>query len=195
MVSVVKEKIEEPQNTMFVYLAGDMYCDKKNYLEYKNGMGNSYANEDVLNLKILELLDKNGFSLDCFGTYLYKDVIKSIMECLKKTDLDVEVLKRELSNPYSQFYFDISRNDRDMGVKTFHSYIEEAILNVCEENNDSYLLGFMCSQRKMNYGELAYEIANYMMNPGVNIDKAKDKDKEFMKETRSNIKKLTKKKK
>ena len=186
MVNVVNRDIEEQQSTMFVYFAGDIYNDKKNYLEYKNGVKKDYSSDEISSLLIIELLDKNGFSLDCLGTYLYKDVIKNVIECMKNPGNNLEKLRMELSNPYSQFYFDISRNDRDMGVNTFHSYIEEAILNIQFENKTFNLLDIMCRGQRMNYGDLAYEIASYMLNSNY-----VNSDVQVVSDSRPNIKKLT----
>ena len=36
--------------------------------------------------------------------------------------------------PYSQLYFNLARNERDMGVKKFHSIIERALLKINYEN-------------------------------------------------------------
>lgn len=186
MVNVVNRDIEEQQSTMFVYFAEDIYNDKKNYLEYKNGVKKDYSSDEISSLLIIELLDKNGFSLDCLGTYLYKDVIKNVIECMKNPGNNLEKLRMELSNPYSQFYFDISRNDRDMGVNTFHSYIEEAILNIQFENKTFNLLDIMCRGQRMNYGDLAYEIASYMLNSNY-----VNSDVQVVSDSRPNIKKLT----
>lgn len=186
MVNVVNRDIEEQQSTMFVYFAGDIYNDKKNYLEYKNGVKKDYSSDEISSLLIIELLDKNGFSLDCLGTYLYKDVVKNVIGCMKNPGNNLEQLRMDLSNPYSQFYFDISRNDRDMGVNTFHSYIEEAILNIQFDNKTSNLLDIMCRGQRMNYGELAYEIASYMLNSNY-----VNSDVQVVSDSRPNIKKLT----
>lgn len=186
MVNVINRDIEEQQSTMFVYFAGDIYNDKKNYLEYKNGVKKDYSSDEISSLLIIELLDKNGFSLDCLGTYLYKDVVKNVIGCMKNPGNNLEQLRMDLSNPYSQFYFDISRNDRDMGVNTFHSYIEEAILNIQFDNKTSNLLDIMCRGQRMNYGDLAYEIASYMLNPNY-----VNSDVQVVSDGRPNIKKLT----
>lgn len=44
--------------------------------------------------------------------------------------LSEEELKEQLNNPFSQLFFDIARNDMDLGIKTFHAAINRASANV-----------------------------------------------------------------
>ena len=108
------------------------------------------------------------------GGYLYKDVICHIIDFLKKGFKPSEMieLKSQLEDAYSQFYFDIARNEKDMGLKTFHLCIQMAIENINTKESYSGLIGKMCKQKKMNYGELAWEIASYFVaDPSLNLAK------------------------
>ena len=158
------------KDSMFVYgIDSDMCNDREIYLQYRNGVQRDYTDDDMLNLVILKLLEENGFLLEDVGTYLYKDIIKNVIKCLKNSSLDIEKLKCELSSQYSQFYFDISRNERDMGVKSFHSYIKEAIMNLKDNSKFSLLFS------KFDYGQLAYEVACYIMDSDM-LDKCDGKN-------------------
>lgn len=187
MVSAVNKNIDKQKDNIFICnIDSDMNSDKKKYLEYKNGNIKTDSLDEILNLITLKLLEENGFHIDDIGTYLYRDIIINIIKRLNSEHPNIEELKEELSNTYSQFYFDISRNERDMGVKTFHFYIKKAILNIKDENKTSNLLDKMCFQRKIDYGQLAYEIACYIMK-----NNSLQSDLKIISEINYNIKKLT----
>lgn len=142
--------------------------DKINYIMYKNKEEKYYSEDENLDLEILELLEKNGFSIEQLGTYLYKDVIKNVIKRMKesKSEKDIEQLKLELFNPYSQFYVNIARFDNDMGVKTFHNYISQAITTIDYNNVPSTLVKTRIENE--NYGELALDLAIYTLEPTLN---------------------------
>ena len=78
--------------------------------------------------------------------------------------IDRTQLLDELRSPFSQFYFDIARNELDVGVKTFHSYIEHALESVQYENADAALLFEIYSNfsKETDYGEHALIIAEHI---------------------------------
>jgi hypothetical protein len=77
-----------------------------------------------------------------------------------------EELLQELQSPFSQFYFDVARNDLDIGLKTFHSYIEHALESVDYGKADTTLLLDIYSNfsKETDYGEHALMIAEYVRN-------------------------------
>lgn len=150
-----------------IYIA---YDEKKKYLQDQKGECKGYTEEEKKDLKILEFLFQNGFSNENLGTYLYKDVISRIIEYLNKPSKtsEIEELKQQLNNAYSQFYFDISRNEKDMGLKTFHYCIQSALANLDDKNSN--FIEEISSQKKLNYGQLAFEIASYMLEHELRLE-------------------------
>ena len=69
-----------------------------------------------------------------------------------------------MNNPFSQFYIDVARNDLDVGIKTFHSHIEDAFTKVNLSKADPSLLFELChnSSNNINYGEYAFIICQYL---------------------------------
>ncbi len=88
-----------------------------------------------LNVEIINLLKSLGFSLEMEGTYLLADVVMAAyiflhnaMENGNDYDLYYSYLQRLMKNPYSQFYFDLARNEHAMGTTTMHNRINSAFL-------------------------------------------------------------------
>jgi len=184
------------------------YPERSDYLKYKQGILNPNNFSDKLRYEIFELLEKMGLSFDSLGFYYYKDVIVRIIKRLEWLDTDgyyfvlgeidssllkdltqeeinicvnsdlnryLEFLKEELINPYSQFYFDIARNDNDIATKTMHNYINKSF--ECMSGNKIKL--FNCEDGKVNYGNLAFEIAEYIR--GLDFYKNTTDDREKLK--------------
>ena len=167
--------LEEKIALVLYGISGAMYeasSDMRKYLEYKElkkQIPNSkliLSEDDQVDVDILQLLEDNGFSFDELGTFLYKDVIKNVILTLKKIKNDDEKveLQHQLQNAYSQFYFDIARNDKDMGVKTFHAYIQNALSQIDYQDQSSCFIKNLCTQQKINYGQLAFVIGNQYLN-------------------------------
>jgi len=146
-------------------LAGN---ERNQYLNYKSGLLEFKNSEQQLDITILELLERNGFSIDELGTFLYKDVIKKTIECMRLSNFKEEELKSDLKNFYSQFYFDLSRNDRDMGLKSFHFSIQNAIGNLKEESEE-YWIQTLFQENDRNYGEVAFLIGANIMESQPNL--------------------------
>lgn len=149
------------------------YDEKIDYIKYKNGCLNVKSSEAKLKFEILNLLEEMGFSINKLGTYFYKDVIINIikkLEILQSEENDTknyEVdLNKELVNPYSQFYFDLARNDYDIGTKTFHIYIQHSFSCLDTSKEKHYLLLNLINEneKQINCGELALKIALYIKN-------------------------------
>lgn len=116
-----------PTQSFFGFCAN---LDATYYRDYFSGKkeGNHKDKKDI---EVLEMLKELGFSMEEPGTYFYKDVVMKAAEmqsdCMLETDSNLAQLSHLLSDPYSQFYFDLARNERDMGIKTFHSHIAKAM--------------------------------------------------------------------
>ena len=136
------------------------------YKDYKEGMVpieklNEKEKKEVETLKILEKL---GYSLTETGTYFYKDVIVKAIEQLQEATLEENY--RELiiaiNNDYSQFYFDIARNNYDVGLKTFHSCINISFQTRLQINKElQRKVGL--DEYNMNYKQEALLIANHII--------------------------------
>lgn len=150
-----------------------LYCankDKEDYKKYNQNKKNKleFSEERSLEMEILILLKKLGYSLQHLGTYLYKDVIVEAMKEIKKIDGDSEAyeeLKISLNNAYSNLYGFIARDYYEMGINAFHLYIQRALCDV--EPKDGTIIP---TDEDVNYGMYALCIAEYM------LDKSKVKD-------------------
>lgn len=94
-----------------------------------------------LNIEIIDLLKSLGFSLEMEGTYLLADVVMAAyiflynaMENGEDYNLYYSYLQRLMKNPYSQFYFDLARNEHAMGTTTMHNRINSAFLERKKEH-------------------------------------------------------------
>ena len=162
------------QVSLFDYGTDFGYNDKNKYYDYKNNGVNDFNEDEKLGIRILEVLEKIGFPMEYLGTYLYKDIVRNIVKMLLQITKESEVsdLNEQLNKPYSQFYFDISRNDRGMGLTTFHVFINDVISQL------SYDIKSLGNKEGKNYGEFAFEIATYMIdNNLVCLDKKSSSDK------------------
>ncbi len=106
------------------------YFDKsaEKYSVYKDGALSNMSEEEQQEMNVLEVLEQLGFPMDKTGTYLYKEIIMKTMEELEMVETKEEErnLKTAMENSYSQFYLDIARNNLDIGLKSFHGYIQLA---------------------------------------------------------------------
>ena len=113
----------------------NLEIEKIKYAKYKDGLFDNLDADTLLSMQVLELLEQSGYSLDMVGTYLFRDMIVRVSKRLNGEDTHRKMLEnreliKELSNPYSQFYADLARNDLDMGINLFHEYLEDAQANV-----------------------------------------------------------------
>jgi len=98
------------------------------YFLYKYGSSLNMSEHEQQEMNVLEVLEQLGFPMNQTGTYFYKEIIIKTMEELEmvETKEDESALKTAMGNSYSQFYFDIARNNLDIGLKSFHSCINLA---------------------------------------------------------------------
>ena len=125
-----------------------------------------YKDVIVRIIKRLEWLDTDGyyFILGETNPELLEKLSTSQLEIYIKQNLNgyLEYLKEELNNPYSQFYFDIARNDNDISTKRFHEYIRKCFEEFDFEKNSLSLNYQNHENAKVNYGEFAFLIAEYV---------------------------------
>ena len=151
------------------FLMSLAYDDKKDYEQYKSCSTDGFSKERLEEMEILSILDRLTFPMDEVGTYFYKDVIVKAKRYLDGEDdfglpISSDELLQELRSPYSQFYFDLARNDLDIGLKTFHSNIEHALDSVDYDKADTTLLQGIYSNfsEEADYGEHALAISRYL---------------------------------
>ena len=91
--------------------------------------------------EIIDLLKNLGFSLEMEGTYLLADVVMAAYIFLHNAlennadyELHCAYLQRIMKNPYSQFYFDLARNEHAMGTTSLHNRINNAYLERKKEH-------------------------------------------------------------
>ena len=158
-----------PDFSMMDVVCADMLQEIQEILRYKSGKISEMTELEQLKMETLDLLEGLGYPMDEFGTYLYKDVIMSIREQIGdvKTRDDarssLEVLK-EAKSPFSQLYFNLARNERDMGVKEYHKILSKSLSKVDYEKAIPELLYKVYGNFpfEMDYGENAFALANYL---------------------------------
>lgn len=153
------------------FLINLAYEEKQDYAKYKAGSSEEFSEDRLVQMKILSTLEKLSFPMNEVGTYFFKDMVVKAMRYLDGTDdfgspISQSELLKELKSPYSQFYFDLARNELDIGVKTFHSHIEHALESVDYGQADTTLLSEIYSNfsKEADYGEHALIIARHMNN-------------------------------
>lgn len=122
-------------------------------------------------IDVLKVLEELGYPMQETGTYFYKDIIiKAKQELQKIYQKDPEAkeaaeanLSKEMGNKFSQFYFDIARNNLDMGLKTFHSCISLAHQNRIQNPMNITLGQEIGVDGFGDYKGEALLIANYML--------------------------------
>ena len=151
------------------FLISLAYEDKTDYAKFKTGSLDEISNGRLEQMKILSILERLSFPMDDVGTYFFKDMIVKARRYLSGTDdfngtISQEELLQELQDPFSQFYFDLARNELDIGLKTFHTVIEHALESVDYGKADTTLLFgiYGNSSTESDYGAHALMIAKYL---------------------------------
>ena len=118
--------------------------------------------EDSEEMYTLVVLEKLGFEMEDSGTYLYAKLITKIARTIE--ELPIDILATQLLHDYSQFYFDIGRNELDLGIKTFHKRIIEATKKVDYSKADPDLIYdiFCGTSEKIDYKDQAFLISIYV---------------------------------
>ncbi len=167
------DKFSKEQNKKMV-LSGSsfaMFCankSKEDYAKYLAGEKEDFSDDKLRDMRILNLLARLRFNLDELGTYLYKDLIVEVYEKIKdvsnRKDMDkCRALMSDLSDAYSSIYHYVARECNEIGVKSFHLYIQKAIEKIDEEKVDLELALKVYGQNpeEQNYGAEAFRLAAY----------------------------------
>lgn len=160
------------------------------YLAYSLGEVNNLSLEKLQEMKTLDILTKLGFPLTEVGTFLYKDMIMKAIKYLDGIDgygnpISPGELREQMKSPYSQFYMEVARHDSDLGIKTFHTYIENALATVDYGKADATLLCeiFGDFSKETDYGEHAFIIGQHIKNG----TKQKNDNKAYVKVSDYNV--------
>ncbi len=136
---------------------------------YQKGTSKDMSDDEITKMEVLDLLEDLGYPMDEYGTYLYSEVISSLRSELGVITTRCEVSESEkilaqAKYPFSQLYFNIARNERDMGVKDFHSIIKRALSKIDYEKASPETLYKVYGNFpfEMDYGENAFTLANYL---------------------------------
>lgn len=145
--------------------------DRDKYKKFKAGEEQELSESDSKSMNVLSILDRLGYPMEELGTYLYKEVITEICNSLKgitgkRSDMEkCKSILAQLNIGFSQFYYNIAREYLEMGVKTFHLYIQQAIEKINYEKVDldlSYQI-FGANRTEQNYGLQAFQLAAYTL--------------------------------
>ncbi len=135
--------------------------DREKFQQYQKDKVVDFSKEELKDMKILEILQKLGYSINELGTYLYKDVISEIYNEIPKRK-NSELIQ-ELNNIYSSFYLYIASEWKEMGLKTFHAQIKKARERMNIPLIDNELKKRIYGENeKATYGIQAYQIAKYI---------------------------------
>lgn len=121
-----------------------MFLDCIN-INYRNSIESSLSDIDI---EVNTYLENMGYSMELKGTEFFREMIVSIVEkVLNFSEMNGEEMQQLLESirmPYSQFYFDLSRNRHDIGITSYNEYIRKAIsLN---ENETTGLRAYQIAQ-------------------------------------------------
>lgn len=182
------EKVSFSENAEMIatgisYAMFEANLDKEMYEKHKNGELVDVSLTKQKNINILALLEGLGFPMDELGTYLYKDVISEVYDQVKDVSKRDDMpkcreLMTELNDAYSDFYRFLARDDKEMGLSSFHLCIEQAISKVNEKsiNKELAVKVFGTNPEDTNYGLLSFQLAcyvahHYEMEPSFNKQK------------------------
>ncbi len=146
-----------------------LYHDKKNFAKYKNGDVDLMGTDTDLAMCVLDILERLGFPMDEMGTYLFKNMLIKIARLIDElNEIDgkeiLQEVKKQVIQPYSQFYLDLARNELDMGITTFHYHLIDMIKRIDFTRADEKLLKLILggTSDNLSYGELALVIGSYL---------------------------------
>lgn len=145
--------------------------DRDKYAKFKTGKKQELSDSDSRSMNVLSILNGLGYPMEELGTYLYKMVITEICDSLKgitgkKSDMEkCKNLLMQLNDGFSQFYHNVAREYLEMGVKSFHLYIQQAIEKINYKKVDldlSYQI-FGANPIEQSYGLQAFQLAAYTL--------------------------------
>ena len=160
------------------------------YAVYEAGSTEKFSEEKLQEMQVLEKLYNLGFPRDHSGTYLYKAMIMKALHHLNGFDdiglpISEEQLLEQMESPFSQFYLETARYDLDIGIKTFHSCIQDALDEVEYADVDSDVISDIYGDfsEDTNYGKHAFVIAKRIhdCNKEVQIETGETKGHQYVK--------------
>lgn len=174
MIQDLKKCSHEETKKMFLY--GTSYVmwltnfEKELYEKSKKEPIEDLKGSERISVQILSLLEKLGYPMNELGTYLYAKVILSVCESLNEiiADEDIEKYNKlvsDLNDAYSSFYLWIARDDLEIGLKSFHLYIERTISMIDYSKSNKKLISSIYDKdiTELNYGEQALYLASYLL--------------------------------
>ena len=120
-------------------------CDRKDFCNYKLGDTEGLTNEKKREMDVLLLLENLGYPMDELGTYLYKNLIIEVIKYLDNVSTRQDIINckyflAKLKDFFSDIYLNLARFELEMGIKTFHKTILEAISNIDYSKADKNLI-------------------------------------------------------
>ena len=142
--------------------------EKNLYDSLKKGIPYVLTELQKNEVEILSILEKLGFPMSQLGTYLYKDVIVEVCNIINEGEITSNNKRRKLiarlNDGYDEIYKQIASEDKEIGCKTFHSYIEGVIKDIDETRTDTSLAEKIYGDKDITYGTAAFRIADYYLN-------------------------------
>ena len=93
----------------------------KAFMNYKNS-SNSSSDDKSLEFETLIILENLGYPINNMGIYYFRDLIVKACTLREEGTSDIELYSL-LDDEFSQFYFDVARNENDIGIKNFNGII------------------------------------------------------------------------
>ena len=173
MVQQVNKFSDEEKLRLFLHgtniAMNEASADRKKYIDYSYGEDLELTEDEMKDMELLEILESLGYSINELGTYLYKDVIKEAYKCIKDLDLKSDdeqkrAIISSLTDAFSGLYHYIARECKEMGVKSFHLYIQKSIDKINYSLVDKELSTKIFGDQKaeQDYGMQAFQIASYV---------------------------------
>ena len=151
--------------------------DKENFEKYKRNERADFKEETLNNMKILDLLQRLGYSMEELGTYLLKDVIVEVYNYIQDKNGNKNMdrcssIMAELNNPFSNFYLHIAREWKELGIKPFHLFIKKAQDTIDYKSIDKELSRKIYGNNleNSNYGIHAFQVAAYALDKSSFVD-------------------------
>lgn len=178
----IEEEILQLYYSSEKLMMNEVSHERDTYLGYKAGDFPESLKDQELDMITLSFLESLGYDTDEPGTYFYKAVLVKIanelLDSSKRNNQDFcQKLIEMLQNAYSQFYFDLARNDRDIGVKTFHAYISHSHNQRENTVESEMLLDSIYGMRmeELDSGQKAFLVGNYIAENLAPISKNRPK--------------------
>ena len=175
MIKDCKEFTEVEQILMIMdgtsFAMYEANLDKENYENFKKGVTKDIDKDTLKDMKILNLLERLGYPMNEIGTYFFKDVISdaydSIQDVHGRRDMDkCRNLLSQLTDTFSDFYRYIATDWKEIGITSFHLYIQKSLEQIDNNKVDKELSKriYGNNSEDNNYGLHAFQIAAYALD-------------------------------